>query len=153
MITKEICYGMKCDRCGKLYGDDDTHIFSEEEELKERANDNEWVLFSHKHYCPDCVEWDSQCNYKVKPPIPSHVAAVKNYMKHVADAFVVVKEYKTIFSVEGYTDNGEDILPEIHSKWIEEYLGENLLGIHYDYQEHTSNAMFRIKIKNNYDQI
>lgn len=56
MIIKEIFYGVKCDRCGKIHNDGDHEFWNDEHSPVEYAMDSDWIEKENKHYCDDCYE-------------------------------------------------------------------------------------------------
>ena len=55
MITEEIFYGVKCDRCGDVYemGGEYT-CYSDKSEILDSAFDDDWKEIHGRHYCPCC---------------------------------------------------------------------------------------------------
>ena len=55
MITEEILYGVKCDRCGNSYemGGEYT-CYSDKSEILDAALDDGWKEIHGRHYCPCC---------------------------------------------------------------------------------------------------
>ena len=55
MITEEIFYGVKCDRCGDFYemGGEYT-CYSDKGEILDAALDDDWKEIHGRHYCPCC---------------------------------------------------------------------------------------------------
>lgn len=70
MIKPVTMYSVICDRCGKIYGEDDGIIaWTDEGTAKEQALESEWLEIGGKHYCPDCYELeviDGVYNVKAK---------------------------------------------------------------------------------------
>lgn len=61
MIKPVTMYSVICDRCGKIYGEDDGIIaWGDECTAKEQAMESEWAEIGDKHYCPDCYEFDEE---------------------------------------------------------------------------------------------
>ena len=61
MIKPVTMYSVICDRCGKIYGEDDGIIaWLDEGTAKEQAMESEWAEIGDKHYCPDCYEFDDE---------------------------------------------------------------------------------------------
>lgn len=55
MITEEIFYGVKCDRCGKVYEMNGEYAYySDKNEILDAALDNGWKTIHGKHYCSCC---------------------------------------------------------------------------------------------------
>lgn len=72
MIYEEIMYGIKCDRCHKIYENcDGCTVSSEKHDMEESACEDDWYEENGKHYCPDCYTRDENDEDKVivKPMI------------------------------------------------------------------------------------
>lgn len=61
MIKPVTMYSVICDRCGKIYGEDDGIIaWTDEGTAKEQALESERLEIGGKHYCPDCYEFNDE---------------------------------------------------------------------------------------------
>jgi hypothetical protein len=55
MITEEIFYGVKCDRCGDIYEMNGEYTcYSDKGEILDAAFDDDWKEIHGRHYCPCC---------------------------------------------------------------------------------------------------
>ena len=55
MITEEIFYGVKCDRCGEVYEMNGEYTcYSDKNEILDAALDDDWKEIHGRHYCPCC---------------------------------------------------------------------------------------------------
>ena len=79
MITEQIFYGIRCDRCRDEYeSSGDYSYMTDKGEIEEAAESDEWLKIEGRHYCPHCYEEDPLKNeyddddhdYTPKPPIP-----------------------------------------------------------------------------------
>lgn len=69
MIKKIDMYACVCDRCGKIYEDEDMGYIAwvDGGQAFESASENGWTEIGGKHYCPDCYEYDEETDeYKPK---------------------------------------------------------------------------------------
>lgn len=70
MIKPVTMYSVICDRCGKIYGEDDGIIaWPEICTAREQVMENDWIEVDNKHYCPDCYEFD----YELEDYVPKMI--------------------------------------------------------------------------------
>lgn len=82
MITEEIFYGIRCDRCHDSYEGDDYSYMSDKSEIEEMAENDDWRIIDGHHYCPNCYEKDPEPvdddhEYTPKPPIPECIRSMR----------------------------------------------------------------------------
>ena len=82
MITEQIFYGIRCDRCREDYeSSGDYSYMSDKGEIEEAAESDEWLEIDGRHYCPHCYEEDSlrddDHDYTPKPPIPECIFTMR----------------------------------------------------------------------------
>lgn len=86
MITEQIFYGIRCDRCREDYeSSGDYSYMSDKGEIEEAAESDEWLEIDGRHYCPCCYEEDplkaeyndDDHDYTPKPPIPECIFTMR----------------------------------------------------------------------------
>ena len=87
MITNEIFYGIKCNRCNELYDDGEHSFWMDESSAIENAMDSEWVEEKGKHYCPDCHDYDEDHEaYTIRPDFPDYLKTLNKFLDNVCRA-------------------------------------------------------------------
>ena len=86
MITEQIFYGIRCDRCREDYESSGDYSFmSDKGEIEEAAESDEWLEIDGRHYCPCGYEEDplkaeykdDDHDYTPKPPIPECIFTMR----------------------------------------------------------------------------
>lgn len=63
-------YGIECDRCGDLFEDPRSgfSLWTDERSALEEAQENDWIEYEGKCYCPHCYDVDEDDNWVIKAP-------------------------------------------------------------------------------------
>jgi len=62
MVTTEVFYGVKCNRCGELYQDGEHSFWDDKNSAIENSIDSGWFELNGKHYCCGCHKMDDDTN-------------------------------------------------------------------------------------------
>lgn len=88
MITEQIFYGVRCDRCGDDFESrGDYSYMTEKGDIVDEAVQQGWQEIDHRHYCPDCYEenpdpnHDDDHEYRAKPAFPEYIWKLKMFLK------------------------------------------------------------------------
>lgn len=60
MIKQVTYYDIICDRCGKSFSEVSNTCYPDTERAEMTAMYSEWRARGHKHYCPECYEYDDE---------------------------------------------------------------------------------------------
>lgn len=139
MITKVMCYGVRCDRCGKAYEDYDDHlVWSDEGWAEEQALNDEWIDVDFKHFCPDCYKVDEKTDENIILPMyTKEVRFVKAILREVCKTYCNISLTDSHWLIE-FSKN------KLDSKtltYIQDVLGDMLADIN----ETTTKLIYSIK--------
>lgn len=88
MITEQLFYGVRCDRCGDDYeSSGDYSYMTTKGDILDCAIDDDWEEIDGKHYCPCCYEknpdpeHDDDHEYRPKPPYPEYISTLKRFLR------------------------------------------------------------------------
>lgn len=112
MIKPEIYYTLECDRCHKMFEDNDDHsAYPCPSEIWESASSSEWIEHEGKHYCPDCCYFDRQTQvflpYNVWPPCLFRLEKFVN--SHIGRGGAKFVEYEDAFVINIFLKSNESI--------------------------------------------
>ena len=60
MIKQVTYYDIICDRCGKSFSDESHTCYHDTDIAEVTAIFRDWLARGHKHYCPECYEYDDE---------------------------------------------------------------------------------------------
>lgn len=129
MITKEIFYSVKCNRCGTVNEDgDDQSCFFDEGDAVESAINNDWAEIDNKHYCPDCFTYNDETDeYTEKAPYPDHLTKLKKFLEKVLNVRARVFEHPDSFIVKINIYSSKILIP-IDERYVFEILGDHFIS-------------------------
>lgn len=83
MVKEVKMYTIKCDRCGKVYENDEYSAWDDSDWAKECAHEDNWISITKKDFCPNCYNYNEEIDdFIIKPPIPSHVFQLKTALEY-----------------------------------------------------------------------
>lgn len=132
MIVTEIFYGIKCNRCNEFYDDGEHSFFSDESSAEENATDDEWIVFNHKHYCPNCYEHNEETEDNIPiPEYPEHLKRLIRFLNHNIIGYNnSMKETSVKYIIEkGIYDRQK--LDSFEEDYIKSLLGEKFESLEY----------------------
>ena len=106
MSIKEVkMYTVQCDRCGKVYENDEYSAWDNSDWATQYACEDDWISITKGDFCPNCYNYNEEIDsFIIKSPIPSHVFKLK-----------IALEY-TRFFLDGY--KGKVVFSENDSEYI-----------------------------------
>lgn len=118
MITEQIFYGVRCDRCGEDFeSHGDYSYMSDSGDIWDEACDQDWQLIDGRHYCPHCYEEnpdpdnDDDHEYRPKPAYPECVPTLRKFL-HVLGGYSQVESNNWLaFRIHTGRDE-KDLAPE-----------------------------------------
>ena len=126
MIIAEVFYGVKCDRCGKVYDGADYGYYDDMDSALEYAKEDEWLEIGGKHYCPDCYVVDEDTEeVKKKPPRSQHLKSLESFINDFLGNHAHIIESDDDYEVRFY---GKE-LSTPDEDYIGEMLGSNLISL------------------------
>ena len=137
MITKEIFYSVKCNRCGAINEDgDDQSCFFDEGDAVESAIGNMWEELNNKHYCPDCFTINNETDeVTAKEPYPAHLVKLKKFLEKVLNVRTRIFEHDDLFVVKINIYNSK-ILSIIDENFISDTMGKYFVSIEKEEKKH-----------------
>lgn len=134
MVTQQIFYGLKCNRCQCEFEDGDQSHFSDEETVIEYALESDWIEKNGKHYCSDCYDIDEDTNQvTILEEFPEHLKTIRNFIEKVVKGRTSVSEDSKDFKIVAKLFHARK-LDAASEQFIRYSLGEKFLSI--EYREH-----------------
>ena len=126
MIIAEVFYGVKCDRCGKVYDGSDAQYYSDTDSALTYAKEEDWIERGKKHYCPNChvVDEDTE-EVKVRPPRPIHLDSLEKFINDFLGYHARVIESDDDYEVLFYGD----ALSIIDEEYIRKMLDSHFISL------------------------
>ena len=130
MIISEIFYGVKCNRCGEQYEDDEHSFWSDEDNAIENAIESEWMEDKGKHYCTNCYDFDEETEERTaKPDFPEHVKNLRKFFEKM----IVGSERNTTEGDNHFTVSKSlykrQKLETFEENYIKEMLGDKFISL------------------------
>ncbi len=126
MIIAKVFYGVKCDRCGKVYDGADAEYYADVDSALEYAKEEDWIEQGKKHYCQSCYVVDEDTEeVKVRLPRPIHLDSLEKFINGFLGCRARVIENKDDCEVLFYGEG----LSIIDEEYIREMLGSNLISL------------------------
>ena len=147
MITNEIFYAVKCNRCG-ITSDEDNAYYHDEESAIENALDNDWHETNNKHFCPECFDYDDKTDtYNILPDFPKHVKEIEKFFKRVILGILnPISECKEYFTISGSLSNS-DKLEDYEEKYLKERFVDKIISIEYKKHERYTRFEYFVKVQ------
>ena len=144
MIIAEVFYGVKCDRCGKVYDGADYGYYNDMDSALEYAKEDEWLEIGGKHYCPNCYVVDEDTEeVKKRPPRCQHLKSlesfINDFLAHHAHVIESDDDYEVLFHGKALSIMDEE--------YIRKMLGSNLISLQCKPHERMQLSECLIKIK------
>ncbi len=147
MIVSEIFYGVKCDRCGEMHDDGEHTFWNDEGSSIENAMESEWITEKHKHYCPNCYEFNEDKDDNVpKPDFPLHLKHLLKFINKATTHISEVDEQDDLFQVSAHSYK-KDKLETFEENYIKQLLGDNLISFEYKKHERYTRIDCIIQLK------
>lgn len=149
MIIDKTFYGVKCDRCERVYEECDFSFWDDKSSAIENAMENDWVEINNKHYCPNCYERDEETDeIKVLEDYPEVIKTLKNFISKTLKGIVRnVFEDDSHYIIES-SFYSKQRLEQFEIGYIQGLLGEKLVSYRYESGKYNS-FMCRIEIRKN----
>jgi len=147
MIITEVFYGIKCDRCGKLFEDGEHSFWCDESSAIENSSDSDWSEKNGKHYCPNCHEVNEETDeVKVFEEYPQQLKTLNGFIDKILKGISRdVLEYEDSFLIKCrfYYKPKLDLF---EVDYIKSLLGEKFISLDYE-QGIYNRSICQIKIK------
>ena len=144
MIIAEVFYGVKCDRCGKVYDGAEYGYYDDMDSALEYAKEDEWLEIGGKHYCPDCYVVDEDTEIvRIKPPRPVHLKSLESFINDFLGHHAHIIESDDDYEVRFYGK----ALSIMDEEYIRKMLGSNLISLQCKPNERLWLSEYVIKIK------
>ena len=132
MITKEIFYGVKCNRCKEDFLDYNDHSFwIDENSAVEQAIESEWIEENNKHYCPNCYDYNEEEDKNIiKEEFSNHVKELKKFFDKMIYGISesIIETEDGSFIVATSLHNRQN-LENFEENYIKEMLGNKFISL------------------------
>lgn len=141
MITKEIFYGVKCNRCKEDFQDYNDHSFwIDENSAIEQAIESEWIEENNKHFCPNCYDYNEEEDKNIiKDEFPNHVKELKKFFDKmiygISESIIETEDASFIVATSLYNRQKLEIFEE---NYIKEMLDDKFISLEYKKHERYS---------------
>ena len=146
MITEQIFYGVKCDRCGEDFESRGDYSFMVDQgDILDEAYEQDWQNIDGRHYCPNCYEdnpdpdHDDDHEYRPKPAFPEYVDRLKRFVAAILGGWRQ-EEFEDQLLIRFHTGHNEKELAPEYEEMIRKILKEAEYRIEVLTKENTSNA-------------
>ena len=145
MITEEIFYGVKCNRCLCQYEDGSHSFWSDKGTAIENAIESNWIKKDGKHYCPDCYTSDGE-NDIPKEEYPKYVKVIREFLVKIIRGYdLQILDNEDCIFITFWMVGSK--LEECDEAYIRDRFKEELISIQVVSNDEKSPKYLHIKLK------